>query len=153
MRERSTAVHVDEKMNDWRSRVQTTAVFHSYLLLLILSVLSLKFAGVTNFFKEGKKRCLLTEKSLRRKNIHAWQTIVFVKQEKIKKRIIKAYYGKNENVTHVNIFFGGTIPFPQGIFMQSWKGGQHVRSIFPKSVTIDMPSAYVRGCVPVFALV
>ena len=44
---------------------------------------------------------------------------LYVKQEKIGKKINKAYYGKNENVTHVNIFVGGTFPFPQGIFMQS----------------------------------
>ena len=31
----------------------------------------------------------------------------------------KAYYRKNEDVTHVNIFFGDTFPFPQGTFMQS----------------------------------
>ena len=36
-----------------------------------------------------------------------------------KKRINKAYYWKNEDVTHVNIFFGDTFPFPQGTFMQS----------------------------------
>ena len=45
--------------------------------------------------------------------------IVFVKQKKIGKTINKGYYGKNEIVTHVNIFVGGTFPFPQGIFMQS----------------------------------
>ena len=42
-----------------------------------------------------------------------------VKEEKIEKKFNKGYYGKNENVTHVNIFVGGTFPFPQGIFMQS----------------------------------
>ena len=35
------------------------------------------------------------------------------------KKINKAYYGENENVTLVNIFVGGTFPFQQGIFMQS----------------------------------
>ena len=47
------------------------------------------------------------------------------------KKINKAYHGKNKNVTHVNIFVWGTLPFPQGIFMQSWKGRWYVRSIFP----------------------
>ena len=41
------------------------------------------------------------------------------KAKKLKKKINKAYYGENENVTHVNIFVGGTFPFPKGIFMQS----------------------------------
>ena len=36
-----------------------------------------------------------------------------------KKIINKAYYGKNENVTHVNIFVGGTFPFAKVISMQS----------------------------------
>ena len=76
------------------------------------------------------------------KNSHAWQTIVFVRQKKIGKKINKAYYGKNENVTHVNIFVGGTFSFPQVIFMQSWKGRWYVHSIFPKSVIIDKPNAH-----------
>ena len=57
----------------------------------------------------------------------------------------KAYNGKNENVTHVNIFVGGTFPFPQVIFMQSCKGRSYVRSIFPKLVTIDLPNVYICG--------
>ena len=40
-------------------------------------------------------------------------------RENRKKKINKAYYGKNENVTLVNIFARGTFPFPQGIFLQS----------------------------------
>ena len=48
---------------------------------------------------------------------------VFIKKEKIEKKINKAYYGRNENVTHENIFVGGSFqkkfPFPQVIFMQS----------------------------------
>ena len=80
------------------------------------------------------------EQSLRWKNLLAWQTIVFVKQENIEKKFNKAYYGENEIVTLVNIFVGGTFPFQQGIFMQSWKGRWYVRSIFPKSVTIDQPN-------------
>ena len=66
----------------------------------------------------GKKRSVLTEMSLRRKNLQVWQTKVFVKQKQIKKiekKINKANYGKNENM---NIFVGGNFPFPQGIFMQ-----------------------------------
>ena len=82
---------------------------------------------------------VVTEKSLRWKNLQAWQTIVFVKQENIEKKFNKAYYGENEIVTLVNIFVGGTFPFQQGIFMQSWKGRLYVRSIFPKSVTINQP--------------
>ena len=32
-----------------------------------------------------------------------------------KQRVLtEAYYGENENVTLVNIFVGGTFPFPQG---------------------------------------
>ena len=93
----------------------------------------------------GKKRHVLTEKSLRWKNLLAWQTIVFVKQENIEKKFNKAYYGENEIVTLVNIFVGGTFPFQQGIFMQSWKGRWYVRSIFPKLVNIDIPSAYAEN--------
>ena len=32
------------------------------------------------------------------------------------KKINKAYYGKNENVTHVNIFVGGTFPLIHIVF-------------------------------------
>ena len=96
----------------------------------------------TYYLKVGKKRCVLTEKSLRQKNLQAWQTIVFVKQENIEKKFNKAYYGENEIVTLVNIFVGGTFPFQQGIFMQSWKGRWYVHLIFPKSVTIDQPSGH-----------
>ena len=44
------------------------------------------------------------------------------KARKTEKKINKAYYGENENVTLVNIFVGGTFPFQQGIFMQSRNG-------------------------------
>ena len=42
--------------------------------------------------------------------------IVFVKQEKVEKKTNKAYYGKNENVTHVNVFVGGTFPLTYIVF-------------------------------------
>ena len=41
------------------------------------------------------------------------------KARKNRKKVNKANNGKIENVTLVNIFFRGTFPFPQGIFMQS----------------------------------
>ena len=37
-------------------------------------------------------------------------------RKKIEKKINKAYYGKNENVTHVNIFVGGTFPLTHIVF-------------------------------------
>ena len=99
---------------------------------------------ISSAFSRWLKNDVLKEKSFQWKNLHAWQTIVFVKQEKIGKKINKAYYGKNENVTHVNIFVGGTFPLTYIVFYPPWKSRWYVRSFFPKLVSIDIPSKH--GC-------
>ena len=48
----------------------------------------------------------------------------------MKKKINKAYYGENENVTLVNIFVGGTFPIQQGIF---------ISPVSPGNEALDMP--------------
>ena len=58
-------------------------------------------------------------------------------------------------VTHVNFFVEETFPLTHIVFDPPWKGIWYVRSIFPKLVIIDIPSAYsnARMRVPTHASV
>ena len=70
-------------------------------------------------FQGGQKTMCVNGKVSPMKKFTCMTNYSIYKAKENRKKINKAYYRKNENVTHVNIFVGGTLSFPQGIFMQS----------------------------------